>query len=34
VAGGIRVLIVDDHPIFRDGMSSLLESVAGFDVVG
>ena len=31
---GIRVLIVDDHPIFRDGMSSLLESVAGFEVIG
>jgi DNA-binding NarL/FixJ family response regulator len=30
----IRVLIVDDHPIFRDGMSSLLESVPGFEVVG
>lgn len=30
----VRVLIADDHPIFREGMSSLLESVAGFEVVG
>jgi DNA-binding NarL/FixJ family response regulator len=30
----IRVLIVDDHPIFRDGMRQLLESVPGFQVVG
>lgn len=30
----IRVLIVDDHPIFRDGMRQLLESVSGFEVVG
>jgi DNA-binding NarL/FixJ family response regulator len=30
----IRLLIVDDHPIFRDGMSQLLESTPGFAVVG
>lgn len=28
-----RVLIVDDHPLFRDGLRTLLET-AGFDVVG
>ena len=31
---GIRVLIADDHPIFRDGMRGLLESVPDTDVVG
>src|SRR5919204_6799505 len=34
MGGEIRVLIVDDHPIFRDGMSQLLESVPGFEVCG
>jgi DNA-binding NarL/FixJ family response regulator len=29
----MRVLVVDDHPLFRDGIISLLEA-AGFDVVG
>ena len=28
----IRVLITDDHPIFRDGLRRLLESEPGFDV--
>jgi len=31
--GGVRVLIADDHPVFRDGLRALLES-AGFEVVG
>jgi len=30
----IRVLIADDHPIFRDGLKKLLESEPGFRVVG
>jgi DNA-binding NarL/FixJ family response regulator len=30
----IRVLIVDDHPLFRKGMRSLLESLSGFVVLG
>lgn len=29
-----RVLIVDDHPIFRQGLRSLLETVPGLRVVG
>ena len=34
VSRPIRVLIADDHPIFRDGLRRLLESHGGFDVVG
>lgn len=30
----IRVLIVDDHPVFRHGMRALLESVGDTEVVG
>ena len=30
----IRVLIADDHPMFRKGLRGLLESVAGIEVVG
>lgn len=30
----VRVLIADDHPIFRDGLASLLETQAGVEVVG
>lgn len=30
----IRVLIADDHPLFRKGLHGLLESVAGIEVVG
>jgi DNA-binding NarL/FixJ family response regulator len=30
----LRVVIADDHPIFRDGLSRLLEDEGGFDVVG
>lgn len=29
-----RIVIADDHPIFRDGLKRLLESEAGFTVVG
>jgi two-component system, NarL family, nitrate/nitrite response regulator NarL len=30
----VRILIADDHPIFRDGLRRLLESESGFEVVG
>jgi two-component system nitrate/nitrite response regulator NarL len=30
----VRILIADDHPIFRDGLKKLLESERGFEVVG
>ena len=32
-AEGMRLLIADDHPLFRDGLRSLLEA-RGIDVVG
>jgi DNA-binding NarL/FixJ family response regulator len=30
----IRVLIADDHPLFRDGLRTLLESVPDMQVIG
>jgi two-component system nitrate/nitrite response regulator NarL len=30
----VRILIADDHPIFRDGLRRLLEAEPGFQVVG
>ncbi len=30
----IRILIADDHPLFRDGLRALLESVADMQIIG
>jgi DNA-binding NarL/FixJ family response regulator len=30
----IRLVVVDDHPLFRDGLRGLLESLPGMQVVG
>jgi DNA-binding NarL/FixJ family response regulator len=30
----LRVVVADDHPIFRDGLRMLLSSIPEFDVVG
>jgi DNA-binding NarL/FixJ family response regulator len=34
MSGTLRVLIVDDHPVVRDGLRWLFESAGGIDVVG
>jgi DNA-binding NarL/FixJ family response regulator len=33
-AGCIRLVIADDHPIFREGLRRLLHSEQGYDIVG
>lgn len=34
MTGPIRVVVADDHPLFRGGLCALLESVADTEVVG
>jgi DNA-binding NarL/FixJ family response regulator len=33
VTGPVRVLLVDDHPVYRDGLRQLLDSTGDFTVV-
>src|SRR5690606_14487353 len=30
----IRIVVVDDHPVVRDGVAAVLSAVADFEVVG
>ena len=30
----LRILIADDHPLVRTGLSTILAAVPGFEVVG
>ena len=34
VSQTIRILIADDHPVIREGLSAMLSRVPGFEVVG
>ncbi len=34
IAENIRVLLADDHPVYRDGLARLLDALGGFDIVG
>ena len=32
--GAIRIAIVDDHPLFREGVTRSLSEIGGFEMVG
>lgn len=31
---GIQIVLVDDHPLFREGVAHTLQSIPGFEIVG
>ena len=33
VTGPLRIMVVDDHPVFRMGLIALLSSIDGLEVV-
>ncbi|RUZ98388.1 response regulator transcription factor, partial [Mesorhizobium sp. M7A.F.Ca.US.001.02.1.1] len=34
MTGTIRIAIVDDHPLFREGVTRSLSEIGGFEMVG
>lgn len=30
----ISLLLIDDHPIFREGVRTLLETISDFNIIG
>jgi two-component system, NarL family, nitrate/nitrite response regulator NarL len=34
MSDAIRVVVVDDHPLFREGVTRSLSEIQGFEVVG
>lgn len=34
MGSSIRVVVVDDHPLFREGVASVLQGAGGFEIVG
>ena len=32
--GAIRIAVVDDHPLFREGVTRSLSEIGGFEIVG
>ena len=34
LVGAIRIAVVDDHPLFREGVTRSLSEIGGFEIVG